>query len=148
MTNVPIGPGTKVTLHFSLFTEDEQQIDSTFEKKAATFVFGDGNLLPGFEQALVGLTVSEGIKRISITPEQGFGARNPANIQTFDRSLFQGQEQELAEGSVISFADAAKSELPGVIMSVSESEVTVDFNHPLAGRTLLFDVLIMHVENQ
>ena len=51
-----IGPDTQVTLHFAIELEDGSLVDSTFDKTPATFIVGDGNLLPGFEQALFGLT--------------------------------------------------------------------------------------------
>ena len=53
---------------------------------------------------------------------------------------------ELAAGLVVSFADAAGGELPGIVRSFDEDEVTVDFNHPLAGRTIIFDVHIIAVK--
>ena len=141
-----VGPGKSITLHFSLRTEDGKEIDSTFEKSAPTFVFGDGNLLPGFEEAMVGLTVGESTHSFMIPPEKGFGAHQPENVQEFDRSVFD-KNLELLEGMVISFEDASKAELPGVIKSIGDDKVVVDFNHPLAGRNLIFDVLVLNIED-
>jgi FKBP-type peptidyl-prolyl cis-trans isomerase SlpA len=69
---------------------------------------------------------------------------NPNNVQIFKRADF-AADMELAEGLVISFADANQSELPGVVSSFDEQEVVVDFNHPLAGQTLAFKVEILSV---
>ena len=78
-------------------------------------------------------------------PEEGFGQPNDNNLQTIKRDQFD-VESELEEGMVFSFADAAGGELPGVVKTFDEDEVTVDFNHPLAGRTLSFRVAIHNVE--
>ncbi len=139
-----IGPGTQVTLHFALKLENGSVVDSTFERDPATFTVGDGNLLEGFEKALYGLT--SGHKgTLVIKPEQGFGQRNPNNVQDIPRSQFD-QNLELAEGLVLSFADAQKSELPGIVTAFDEQIVTVDFNHPLAGVDVLFEVEIIEVK--
>lgn len=143
MTEISVGEGTSVTLFFSLSLENGDIVDSNFEAKPATFTVGDGSLLPGFEQALFGLK-SGAKEQIVIPPEKGFGQPNPNNIQSVDRESF--AEMELAEGLVVSFADPAGGELPGVIASFDEQEVQVDFNHPLAGRSIVFEVEILSVE--
>lgn len=144
MRDLAVGPGTKVTLHFALRLQDGEVIDSNFERDPATFVVGDGNLLPGFEKAIFGLT--EGDKKtLTISPEQGFGQRNPNNLQEFPRSEF-SSDIELREGLVLSFSDAQKTELPGVVSHFDENVVIVDFNHPLAGRDIVFDVAILKIE--
>jgi FKBP-type peptidyl-prolyl cis-trans isomerase SlpA len=144
MRDLAVGPGTKVTLHFALRLQDGEVIDSNFERDPATFVVGDGNLLPGFEKAIFGLI--EGDKKtLTISPEQGFGQRNPNNMQEFERNEF-SSDIELKEGLVLSFSDAQKTELPGVVYSFDENTVVIDFNHPLAGRDIVFDVAILKIE--
>lgn len=144
MRDLAVGPGTKVTLHFALRLQDGEVIDSNFERDPATFVVGDGNLLPGFEKAIFGLI--EGDKKtLTISPEQGFGQRNPNNMQEFERNEF-SSDIELKEGLVLSFSDAQKTELPGVVYSFDEDKVVIDFNHPLAGRDIVFDVAILKIE--
>lgn len=140
-----VGTQSKVTLHFELAMSDGSVVDSTFERTPATFCYGDGNLLPGVEKKLLGMGVGE-TKTFQLNPEDAFGQGNPANIQRIDRSSF-ARDMVLEEGMVISFADAQKAELPGVIQSVGESEVVVNFNHPLAGRTLQFTAEIIAVED-
>ena len=138
-----IGPDKEVTLHFALKLENGDVVDSTFEKKPATFKVGDGNLLPGFEQAIYGLKAGDK-RSLEISPEQGFGQGNPQNIQVMPRSQF--QEMELSEGLLVIFNDAANAELPGVVKAFDDSQVTIDFNHPLAGKALSFDVEIIEVK--
>ena len=123
-----VSEGTKVTLHFSITLASGELIDSTFEQEPATFTVGDGNLLEGFEEVVMGL--SAGSKEVfTISPEKGFGQHNPSNLQTIKRDQF-GGDITLEKGLVLSFADAQKAELPGVVAEFTDEEVVVDFNHP------------------
>ena len=140
--NRRIGPGTRVTLHFSVSLADGQLLDTTKNGNPAEFTFGDGNLIAGFETGLVGLKAGDR-RSLFLTPEQAFGERNEANIQRFPRSNFKGMD--LSPGLVVSFADAAKAELPGMVVEFDDDAVMVDFNHPLAGRDLNFEVEIINV---
>lgn len=142
--SLAIGENTRVTLHFSLGLEDGALVDSTFDNEPAEFEYGDGQLPDGFLSYLDGL--SSGAKEsFQVPPEKAFGMPNPNNVQVFKRKDF-ASDMELSEGLMISFADANQSELPGVIKAFDDTEVTVDFNHPLAGETLTFKVEIVDVQ--
>jgi FKBP-type peptidyl-prolyl cis-trans isomerase SlpA len=143
MTDIRISPDKEVTLHFALKLESGDVVDSTFDKQPATFKFGDGNLLPGFELALQGLKAGDK-RSLRIEPEHGFGQPNPQNLQVMPRSQFEGME--LSEGLMVIFQDAAKGELPGVVSRFDAQQVTIDFNHPLAGKVLTFEVEILDVK--
>lgn len=104
-----IDEGMEVTLHFTLKLEDGTQVDSTRDKAPATFQVGDGNLPPGFEQPLKGMSAGES-GSFEISPEHAFGQHNPQNIQVLKREDFSTDEPE--EGMVMSFADPAGGELP------------------------------------
>lgn len=140
--SLTLGPGTRVRMHFAIKLEDGQIVDSTFAGKAAEFEFGDGNLPEGFEQALVGLKLGDHLQ-LTIAPERGFGMHNPSNIQVMPRSQF--SQMELEPGLVVSFQEPG-GEVPGVITEFTDEKVKVDFNHPLAGKTLLFEVQILALE--
>jgi FKBP-type peptidyl-prolyl cis-trans isomerase SlpA len=139
----PIGPGTKVILYFSIRLDTGELVDSTGDKPAV-FMVGDGNLLPGFEQAIFGLTAGTSTS-VAVTAEQGFGPAREENVQMMKSSDFD-KDIKLTEGLMISFADQQKSELPGVVKRVLGDVVEVDFNHPLAGRDIVFEVEIVSVE--
>jgi FKBP-type peptidyl-prolyl cis-trans isomerase SlpA len=143
MTETRIGQNTEVTLHFALHLENGDTVDSTFDKAPATFKVGDGNLLPGFENALFGFKAGDQ-RKLSIAPENAFGQHNPQNVQVMPRSQFEGME--LSEGLLVIFNDAANTELPGVVKAFDDNQVTIDFNHPLAGKTLNFEVQILDVK--
>lgn len=141
-----IGPGSTVTLHFAIRLEDGQVVDSNFDAEPAVFTVGDGNMLEGFEKALFG--IFEGAEQtLRILPENAFGPHNPSNVQVIPRNQFQEMEDQLEPGLVVAFADPNGGELPGVIESFDDNKVRIDFNHPLAGKTIQFDVKIISVVN-
>lgn len=144
MESMLIGAGTEIVLHFSLALEDGQIVDSNLDNKPATFIFGDGNLLPGFEEVLVGLKAGQE-RAFLIPPEKGFGQPNPNNVQLMTRDSFHNTP-DIQIGLVIGFADASGGEMPGVIKALDGDEVEVDFNHPLAGKTINFQVKIISVK--
>lgn len=139
------GPQTRITLHFAVRLMDGTEMDSTFGGEPATFSWGDESLLPGFERAILGLEAGDR-RSVYIDAQSGFGEYNEENRQHFRRETF-GEPEGLEVGMVMSFADAAGAELPGVVASLDEDWVTVDFNHPLAGRDLTFEVEIIRVEH-
>lgn len=138
---VRIGAGSKVTLHFAILLDSGEEVDTTRRGRPATFVVGDGSLLPGFEEALFGLVAGDDAQ-IELAPEQAFGPHRRENVQLLARDRF--RDVELEEGLIVSFA-AADGELPGVVRRVFEKTVEIDFNHPLAGRRVVFDVSILDV---
>lgn len=142
--DLEVGEGTRIFLNFALSLEDGSQVDNNFEGQPVSFAFGDGSLLPGFERHLVGMQAGQR-ERFTVLPEDAFGQSNENNVQRLPRADFD-VGLELEQGLVCSFADAAGGELPGMVMEFDEEEVVVDFNHPLAGHTILFDVLIHRVE--
>lgn len=143
-----VGIGSRVTLHFSLSLADGTVIDSNFDKAPASFVVGDGSLLPGFEATL--LHRSAGAKIDVLLPvEESFGEVSPENVQVLPRRKFAGllanSTDPVVEGTVLSFADAGGFEIPGVVKSIDEDCLVVDFNHPLAGREIRFKAEIVSV---
>ncbi len=142
--SVSIGQGTRVFLNFALSLEDGSEIDSNFEGDPVDFVVGDGSLLPGFETLLMGM--SPGERQIfTVEPENAFGMPNDNNVQLVPREHFD-EESRLELGLLFYFSDAAGGEVPGLVVAIDDEQVTVDFNHPLAGRRILFDVLVHRVE--
>ena len=144
MSEQRIGQGSTVTLHFSLKFDNGEVVDSNFEKDPATFTIGDGSLLPGFERVLFGLKDADK-RTFEILPEQGFGTPNEQNVQVMPRSQF--DSMELDYGVLVIFKDAAGGEKPGVVKAFNDQQVTIDFNHPLAGKVITFDVEIIQVQN-
>ena len=139
----PIGPGSTVTLHLSLALEDGLIAESTFEGEPHTFTMGDGTLLPGLELALHGLRTGD-TQRLLLHPTQAYGLRDPAKRHHLPRTAFP-DDINLEPGLVIGFTDAGGEEVPGTVLAVGDAAVEVDFNHPLAGHAVTFEVQIIKV---
>lgn len=138
-----ISETSKITLNFSIKLEDGTVVDTNFDKPAVSFMFGDGSLLPGFEAVLLGLESGQ-TETYKIRAVDAFGDWDDTKLMDFKKSQF--EEYELSPGLVISFGDAASTERPGVVKEIKEETIMVDFNHPLAGRELTFDVKIVDVQ--
>jgi FKBP-type peptidyl-prolyl cis-trans isomerase SlpA len=143
-----VAEGARVTLYFALSLPDGEVIDSNFEQKPATFVVGDGNLLPGFEAALNGLAAGDEID-VLLPAEQAFGEVNPDNVQSLPRQQFAGllvnTTDPVEPGTVLAFTDAGGNDIPGVVREIGELMLVIDFNHPLAGREIVFKAQIISV---
>ncbi len=139
---IRVSDGAQVDLHFSVAIESGAEIDNTRGRdEPVNLTIGDGNLLPGFEKALFGLRAGDR-RTVSLPPEDAFGPWNPENVQKFDTVKF---EQMPIIGHMIEFEDKAKSSLVGVVKSVNEDITEIDFNHPLAGKNITFEVEIFKV---
>ena len=112
--------------------------------KPAKFVMGDGSLSENFEQCLLGLKVGDQ-KTVELQAKDAFGAPNPDNIHYMDRAKFVG-DAEVEIGTVMAFSGPDGVEIPGIITEIAGDSVTVDFNHPLAGQDVTFEVEILSVE--
>ncbi|MDG2046885.1 MAG: peptidylprolyl isomerase [Halioglobus sp.] len=143
MTQVTVSEGTRVFLNFSVSLEDGSEVDTNFGGDSVQLVIGDGSLLPGFERRLFGMAPGDR-QMFVVPPEDAFGQPNDNNVQYLPRKQFDdGTDLEI--GLIFSFADASGGELPGMIVAFDDDEVTVDFNHPLSGRNILFEVMIHRV---
>lgn len=140
-----IQTGSKVTLHFALKLENGKEIDSNFEHKPAVFVIGDEQMPENFTKHLIGLEAGDE-REFLIEAEDAFGLHNKSNIQVFKKTEFaQLPKDELKVGLVLEF-NSPSGLLNGIVTEVFEEFVKVDFNHPLAGKSLKFRVKILQVE--
>ena len=141
--NYPISPASTVTLHLSLTLKDGTVAESTFDDEPLTLTMGDGSLAEGLELGLYGLRPGD-TQRLELYPEQAFGLRDPGKVHQLPRADF-AAEIELEPGLVIGFNTPGGEELSGTILAFDDAMVEVDFNHPLAGRVVIFDVEIIAV---
>ncbi len=139
-----IGAGSQVTLHFALKLVDHQVIDSNFERSPVTLVVGNGDMLPGFERALFGKKAGDTVEAL-IPASQAFGVINPDNQQRFPHFQFP-PDLALSENLMIEFSDASGNKQAGRVTHVGKQYVEVDFNHPLAGRDIVFTATIHQVD--
>ena len=137
--------GSKVTLHFALRLADGTVADSSFDNEPVSFVVGDGALDKGLELALIGLGAGDR-QTLTLMPGQAFGEREDAALQWVARDQFP-PDMALQEGQIIGFTGRAGEDVAGAVIEIQQQRVRMDFNHPLAGREIEFEVEILSVEN-
>ena len=132
-----------VTLHYRIATEDGDERVSTFRFTPATLQLGNHELTPGMEACLDGLEVGTH-KTFVLAPEQAFGPRNPKMVTRVPRDALPPKaEPKLLEPITFPAADGAG--YAGVVLEMDEASVLLDFNHPLAGKTIRFEVQIIGI---
>jgi len=139
-----IGQGTKVTINFTLSLIDGTIVDSTTDAEPLCFEIGDGCLIEGLELVLYGMKAGEK-QSVSLDQRETFGYPDEENIHIMERAEF-SDDIELQAGNIIGFSIPSGEEIPGTIKEVSDEEVVVDFNHPLAGRDIIFDVEVIEIK--
>ncbi|MFA5626939.1 MAG: peptidylprolyl isomerase [Thiohalomonadaceae bacterium] len=139
-----VAQGRQLIMHYSLQLADGTEVDSSYGAEPLQFTLGDGSLLTGLEACLLGMQAGQQASYI-ITPEQGFGLPDSEAVQVMACDEFPA-DMELAPGLIIAFTTPAGDELPGTIIALDENQATVDFNHPLAGHTVIFAVEILSVQ--
>ena len=132
-------------MHFSLKLADGMLVESSFEEQPHTFVVGDGSVDSGLELALIGLRPNE-TQTLTLAPGQAFGQRDESAVKWLPKTDFPPHIQ-LEPGQIIGFTVADDEDLAGAVLEIDEGRVKVDFNHPLAGREIIFEVQILAVEN-
>ncbi|NHZ69925.1 MAG: peptidylprolyl isomerase [Thermotogales bacterium] len=140
-----IGMGSGVTMHFALRLADGMPVESSFDDQPVNFVLGDGTLDRGLELALLGL-VADARQTLTLMPGQAFGMRDEAALQWMQKAQFP-EDMPLEKGQIVGFAGEDGEEVVGAIIDIEGERVKVDFNHPLAGREIEFEVHILAVEN-
>ena len=136
-----VAPNSVVSLEYTLHLGDGEVIDSS-EGKVLTYLHGKGQIIPGLEQRLEGMEPGES-RKVTIAPADGYGERDPESIQEVPRSAF--GDRPMQEGDEFTAVDDQQHEIPVRIEKVGDDTVTVDFNHPLAGKTLHIEVTVRDV---
>ncbi|MDX1376749.1 MAG: FKBP-type peptidyl-prolyl cis-trans isomerase [Burkholderiales bacterium] len=129
-----------VTLHYRIALADGTEVLSTFGGTPATLALGSGELAAGLEHCLQNLIAQgPGARReFQLGPEAAFGAHRAALVQTLPRSAFDAAI-ELAPGGAVEFSSPDGARHVGLVRSLDDRDVVVDFNHPLAGRRVRFE---------
>lgn len=134
-----------VVFHFILSDENGQELENSYNDQPMAVLTGTNHILPKLEERLSKLSIGEKSK-IEIAAADGYGEFNEDNIQQLDRSQFP-EDVELKEGlEFVATEDDGKQAI-FYIKEVAGKEVTIDFNHPLAGRTLTFDLELLEIRD-
>ena len=127
--------GDKITVEYTGRLEDGTIFDSSKEhEEPLQFIVGAGEIIKGFDQAVIGMKVGEE-KEITIPPEDAYGPYNPELSRDIPRNAFQ-DDQEVKEGMMFMMALEDGRQVPVSITAIKEEHVTIDLNAPLAGKTL------------
>ena len=143
-----VRPGSFLTLHYRLAGPEGDDIVNTFADKPATLSLGTGELAPAMEERLLGL--AEGTRTsFELAAGEAFGARNPDLVQRVRRSLLAelgDPDEQYHVGDVVQFPTPdGHGRYAGVVREVGAESLLFDFNHPLAGRPVTFEVHVIGV---
>lgn len=136
-----------LTLHYSISLENGTEIISTFEEKPATLLLGQGQFAPTLEQALLGMPEGERMT-YRLAAEHAFGPRNPELLQRVSLATLHENssfEEDYAPGDLVEFNAPGGGKYAGVLKEIGATSALFDFNHPLAGQTILFDVQLIGI---
>lgn len=136
-----------LTLHYRLAATDGSDIVSTFGDSPATLQLGQGQLAPFLEACLIGLP--EGVhKTFELSPEQAFGPRNPELVQYVSRATLTENSnfgEEYVIGDLVEFSAPSGGRFAGILRAIDHQNALFDFNHPLAGQPVKFEVKIIGI---
>ena len=139
-----IGDKSVVTIHYTLTDDAGEVLDNSRDSDPMVYLHGASNIIPGLEKELTGKTAGATLK-VTVSPEEGYGEHSPEAIQKVPRSAFEGVD-DIQPG--MQFQTEGPHGVQIIIVTeLSENEVTVDANHPLAGKTLHFDVSVEGVRD-
>lgn len=136
--------GNMVKMHYNAKIGD-RVIDTSRNKSPIEFKVGEGQILQGLDEAVVGLKTGDK-KTVVVPPEKAYGQRKEGLTQKIRRDKSREPPKGIEEGSVIQYKTEQGKNRYGTITKVEEDNITVDLNHPLAGQTINFDLEIVDVK--
>ena len=136
--------GDNVSVHYTGTFNDGTKFDSSHDRgEPISFTVGAGQMISGFDSAVNGMNVGES-KTVTLSPDQAYGDSNPDAIQSVPKTEFP-DGFEFIEGGVVQGQYPNGQPFRATITEVRESEATVDFNHPMAGKTLNFEIELVSI---
>ena len=137
------GIGNKVNVHFTGYLEDGTVFGSTKGENPFEFVIGDKNMLPGFENAVIGMKEGD-TKTITIPPEEAYGSYNKQLVHIIDRKSFP-QEIKLDVGKKLKVRTKDGNYRIVTVKHLDKDNIVIDGNDPLAGQTLIFKIELVDI---
>jgi FKBP-type peptidyl-prolyl cis-trans isomerase SlyD len=138
-----VGKGSVVSLDYRLHLGDGVVIDASAPDEPLTYLHGEGQIVPGLEKALEGLSAGEA-RQVVVAPDDGYGPSDPGAVQEIARTSFPPGVQ-LQPGMELLAHGPEGQPVPFLVRDVGLETVVIDLNHPLAGKTLHFDVTVREV---
>jgi FKBP-type peptidyl-prolyl cis-trans isomerase 2 len=137
-------PGDKVKVHYRGSLEDGTVFDTSHGRQPLEFTIGEGQVIPGFEGAVVGMEPGDS-KSVTVEPPEGYGERRRELVVDVERDRFPA-EMEVEVGKQVQVQEKDGSPRVATIARVDDDSVTLDVNHPLAGKDLSFDIELVEID--
>ncbi len=137
----PIKTGDTISVNYTGKYEDGTVFDTSEGRAPLTFTVGQGQLIRGFDEAVIGMTEG-GKKQVTVPPDEGYGEHSDELVFSIPRDRVP-DHIELEQGLQLTLTDQSGNQLPAVVEKVTDDSVTMDANHPLSGHTLVFDIEIV-----
>lgn len=140
---MPVKKGDKVKLHFKGKLKNGEVFASSKDKEPLEFEAGAGEILPGIDEEVIGMQEEEE-KEITLSPEKGFGKRREDLVRKIGKDLLKGKKVEL--GQRLQMRTQQGQSIPAQVVEIEEESVTLDLNHPLAGKETVFTIKVVGIE--
>jgi|SRR3990172_4117716 len=138
----PVKDGVTVHLEYTLKDEAGKIVESNKGGTPLVFTHGNGQIIPGLEKALLGMREGE-TKHVTVPPEDAYGQPDPTRVHEVSRERV---PKEIKVGSSLVGQTSTGQPILAVVKEIKEQVVVLDFNHPMAGKTLIFDIKVLSVE--
>lgn len=135
--------GDKVRIHYTGKLADKEVFDSSVNREPLEFRLGEGKIIPGFEEAVIGMTPGDS-KTVNILPEKAYGPHRKELVVDVERSRLP-DTLKLEVGGHVQIRQPSGGNIQAKVTSMSDSKVTLDANHPLAGEVLTFDIKLVEI---
>lgn len=135
--------GDNVQVHYTGTLEDGTVFDTSRSRSPLQFTLGEGRLIPGLEEAVVGMNAGDA-KKVTIPPDKAYGQQRAELIVNMDRKQLPGDVQPVV-GQRLEITQANDQNVLVTVTDVAESSITLDANHPLAGKALIFELELMEI---
>jgi FKBP-type peptidyl-prolyl cis-trans isomerase SlyD len=144
-TKQTVTEGKDVSLEYTLTLDDKSVVESNVGKQPLTYTHGTRQIIPGLEKALEGLAVGD-TKEVTVTPSDGYGEKDPNALQEVQKKLI--PPDALVVGAQLQGKTPDGQMVYPRVAEIKDDTVVLDFNHPLAGKTLHFDVKILDIKQE
>jgi FKBP-type peptidyl-prolyl cis-trans isomerase SlyD len=145
MPNV-VQDGAVVSLSYTLKLANGEVVDFTEADDPLEYLHGADNIIPGLEKEMTGLSVGD-TKQVEVSAEEGYGEYDPEDVEVIERGKLPKNLPPLQLGMVLAIGDEDGNFSEAFVREISASKITLDFNHPLAGQKLFFDVKVIDIRD-
>jgi len=135
--------GDKVQVHYTGTLEDGSEFDTSKNREPLEFTIGKGEVIPGFETIVSGMNTGE-TKKETISSEDAYGPRHDERVMELDKDRLP-DDLEISIGQLLEMRHPDGHKIPAMVTGLSDEKVTIDANHPLAGKDLTFEIELLSI---